>query len=99
VQIFRRNRNALCTQLCHLVAEMPGVEHHAIADDRQCPAHNARRQQGQLIGLITDHQRMAGIMPALKTDDDISLAGEPVDDLALALIAPLRANHCNIGHG
>jgi hypothetical protein len=32
---------------------------------------------------------MAGIMPALKADNDVGLLGEPVDNFAFALVAPL----------
>lgn len=41
---------------------------------------------------------MAGIVPALKTDNGISPAGAPIDDLALAVIAQLRTDHSYIGH-
>ena len=41
---------------------------------------------------------MAGVMPALKADDDIGLLGEPVDDLTFALVSPLGADHDNICH-
>jgi hypothetical protein len=41
---------------------------------------------------------MAGIVAALEPDDDVGLLGEPINDLAFALIAPLRANHDDICH-
>ena len=41
---------------------------------------------------------MSRIMAALKADDDVGLLGEPVDDLALAFVAPLGADHDNIRH-
>ena len=41
---------------------------------------------------------MAGIMAALKADDDVGLLGQPIDDLAFALVAPLGADHDNICH-
>ena len=93
LQVLRGNFHALPAQLGNLVAEVPRIEHHAIADDRQGAAHNARGQQAQLIGLVADDQRMPRIMPALKADNDIGAAGKPIDNLALALIAPLRANY------
>ena len=37
-------------------------------------------------------------MAALEADDDIGLLGEPVDDLAFALVAPLGADHHDIRH-
>jgi hypothetical protein len=41
---------------------------------------------------------MAGIVASLKADDDVGLLGKPIDDLAFALIAPLRANYDDICH-
>jgi len=41
---------------------------------------------------------VAGIMAALEADDDVSLLGQPIDDLALALVAPLGADHDNVCH-
>src|SRR5204863_2890132 len=41
---------------------------------------------------------MSSIMAALKADDDVGLLGEPVDNLALAFVAPLRTDHDHIGH-
>jgi hypothetical protein len=45
-----------------------------------------------------DDQRVAGIMAALKANHDVGPLAQPVDDLTLALIAPLRADHGDIGH-
>ncbi|MNC87362.1 hypothetical protein D3C83_30830 [compost metagenome] len=39
-----------------------------------------------------DHQRVAGVVPALEAHHALRAVGEPVDDLALALVAPLRAD-------
>src|SRR3546814_17188990 len=41
---------------------------------------------------------MAGIVAALEADDRVGAAGQPVDDLALALVAPLRPDDGNICH-
>jgi hypothetical protein len=35
---------------------------------------------------------------ALEADHDIGLLREPINDLAFALVAPLRADYDNIGH-
>ena len=75
------------------------VEDHTVADDRElAAAHHAGRQQRQLVDLAIDHQRVAGIVAALETHHDIGALGQPVDDLAFALIAPLRADDHHIGH-
>jgi len=39
-----------------------------------------------------DHERMAGVVPALKPHDDVRLGGEQIDDLSLALVAPLKTD-------
>src|SRR4030095_1257314 len=41
---------------------------------------------------------MARIMAALEADHDVGLLRQPIDDLALALIPPLRAHHHHIRH-
>jgi len=41
---------------------------------------------------------MAGIVTALEAHDDVGLLRQPVDDLALPLVAPLGADDDNIGH-
>ena len=65
-------------------------QHHAIADvARHAGAHDARRDQLQGRLLAGDDERMAGIVSALKTYHPLRMIGQPVDDLALALIAPL----------
>ena len=60
--------------------------------------HHAGRQQRQLVGHAVDDQRMAGVVAALEANDDVGLLRQPVDDLALALVAPLRADHHHIRH-
>ncbi len=75
-----------------LLDQMPRVQHDAVADHRQlAAAHHARGQRVQLVDLAVDHQRVARIVPALKARDHIGALGQPVDDLALALVAPLGA--------
>ena len=98
-QIFRADGDALALQLGDLVEERLRIDHHAVADHRQFrrPQH-ARRQQRQLVGLAVDDQGMAGIVAALEAHDDVGLLRQPVDDLALPLVAPLGADDDNIGH-
>ena len=75
-----------------------GIHHDAVADDAQLAAHQPGGQQRQLVGLVADHQRMAGVVAALEPHDHVGSAGEPVHDLSLALVAPLGADHGDIGH-
>ncbi len=99
-QITRRHRHALLAQGLDLGQQRPGIDHHAIADDRELAlAHDAGGQQAQLVGDVADDQRVAGIVAALEADHDIGALRQPVDDLALALVAPLGADDGDIGHG
>jgi hypothetical protein len=41
---------------------------------------------------------MAGVIPALKTGDYVGFFGVKVNNFSFALIAPLSAYNCNIGH-
>jgi hypothetical protein len=41
---------------------------------------------------------MTSIVTALKTDHDIRALGQPVDDLALAFVAPLRSDDDHVSH-
>jgi hypothetical protein len=52
----------------------------------------------ELVGLVADDQRVPGIVAALESARRIGAARQPVDDLALAFIAPLGADHGYICH-
>ena len=52
----------------------------------------------ELVGLAADHQRVAGVVAALEAHDDVGALGQPVDDLAFALVAPLGADHHHVRH-
>ncbi|GBD47193.1 hypothetical protein METY_0406 [Methylopila sp. Yamaguchi] len=41
---------------------------------------------------------MARVVAALEADDDVRLLREPIDDLALAFVAPLGADHDDVRH-
>ncbi len=56
-------------------------------------AQHARRDQRQHGLHAVDHERVAGIVPALEPRDGRDTLGQQVDDLALALIAPLGADY------
>ena len=76
------------------------VQHDAVADHRELAgAHHPGGQQRELVDGIADDQRVAGIVAALEAHDDVGLFREPVDDLALALVAPLGADDDHIRHG
>ena len=93
IRFVGRDRHPLPAQLLDLGQQRPGVEHHAVADDAELAGpHDPRGQQRQLVDLAVDHQRVAGVVAALEAGDHVGPLAQPVDDLALALVAPLRAD-------
>ena len=98
-QILARDADAGGAQRTDFLCQRPGIDHHAIADDRKLALpHHAGGQQRKLVGDALDDERMARIVPALKADDDVGALRQPVDDLALAFIAPLRTDDRDIRH-
>ena len=98
-QRLRTDADALPRHGVDFVQQRPGIDHHAVADHGElAAAHHAGGQQAQLVLDAIHHQRVAGIVAALKAHHDVGPAGEPVDDLALALVAPLGAHHRDVAH-
>ncbi len=98
-QIVGAHVDPLFLQAVNFADQCPRVHHHPIADDGQLTAtHNAGRQQAEFVDRAINHQRMTRVMTALKTHHHIGPFGQPVHNLAFALIAPLGANHNNIRH-
>ena len=98
-QIVPADGDALPAHGVDLLEQRPGIDNDAIADDGELARpDDPRRQQRQLVGDLVDDQRVAGIVAALETHHDIGALRQPVDDLALALVAPLRADNHHIGH-
>jgi hypothetical protein len=99
-QALAVDRDALRPQFRRLLDEMPGVDDNAVADHRQLAApHDSGRQQAQLVDHAVDDERMPGVVAALKAHHDIGLLRQPIDDLALAFVAPLGADNHHAGHG
>ena len=63
-----------------------------------CGRSTPEGSSAQLVGLTVDDEGVAGIVAALEAHDDVGLLRQPVDDLALPLVAPLGADDDNIGH-
>ena len=77
-------------QLADLLQQRRRRQYDAIADvHRDARTQDARRDEPQHRLLAADDERVAGIVPALEAHDALRLFGQPVDDLALAFIAPL----------
>ena len=98
-QVLARDGDALAFETLDLVAQRPGIDDDAVADDAELAlAHHARGQQRQLVGVAADDQRVAGVVAALEAHDDIGALRQPVHDLTFALVAPLGADHDNVRH-
>ena len=97
-EIVRSDLDALPLELGDLVAQRPRIEHDAVTDDGQCARNNSGGKERQLVRRAVHDQRVAGIVPSLETDDGIGFLRQPVDDLALAFVAPLSADYGDVGH-
>ena len=93
-----RDFEALGADPVHFGEQRLGVDDDAVADDPELAADEAGGQQGELVGLVADDERVAGVVAALEADDDLGAAGQPVHDLAFAFVAPLGADHGDVGH-
>src|SRR3546814_4559687 len=60
LEVVGRDLHPLPLQLRHLVAEVPGVQHDAVADHRQRAAHDAGGEQRELVDLLPHDQRVTG---------------------------------------
>ena len=75
------------------------VDHHAVADHAALArVEDPRGDQVQLPLLALAHDRVPGVVAALKAHDRVGLLGEQVGDLPLSLIAPLGADYHDSGH-
>ena len=77
-------------ELVELVEQHLRVDDAARADHRRLAGDDAARRLADLERLAADDDRVPGVRAALVAADDIGFLGEQVDDLALALVAPLR---------
>jgi hypothetical protein len=83
----------------HLLEERGRVDHDAVADQAALVrAQDPGRHQVEDDGVAVDDHAVAGVRAALVARDQVVLGGEHVDDLALALVAPLGAEHHRARH-
>ena len=73
------------------------IDDDAVADDaRHAVVQDARRDEMQHELLAFDVYRVTGVVATLVARHDREVRRQQIDDLALALVAPLRAQHCKI---
>jgi hypothetical protein len=77
-----------------LAGEHLRVDDDAVADDAALAlVEDAAGDQVQGELLAVAHDRMAGVVAALEADDGVGSLGKEIDDLPLALVTPLGADH------
>jgi hypothetical protein len=84
-------------KLIDFLEERLRIDDNAVADHAgdACVQHAGRDQmQHELLSL--DEHRVPGVVAALRAGDDLKAWREQVDDLALALVAPLGAEHDHV---
>ncbi len=89
--------DAVPGQLVDLGEERLRIDDDAVADDAgDAGMQDARRDQPQDELRAVDVDGVAGVVSALVPRDDREMRRQQIDDLALAFIAPLRAENCEI---
>ena len=87
------NLDARSAQGIYFLQEGKGIEHHSVADDAAAAfAQHAAGNQLQDELFAVDGDRVSGIMAAGITRHHVEALREHVNDLALALVAPLGAD-------
>ena len=91
-------RDAPCVELVELLDEDPGIDDAARAQHALLAPEDPRRHVPELVRLALGDDRVAGVGAALVAADEVGMLGEQVDDLALPLVPPLRADDDCGGH-
>ena len=90
---------ALLLEVFDLAEEDLRVEDDTVADDAALAGvQDAGRDQVQNDVLVTDHERMSGIVAALVADDLLGVFGVDVNNLPFAFVAPLGADNDDVCH-
>ena len=87
-------------QTGNFLEQLAHRQHHAIADVALDPGtHDATGDQVKRGLDPIDHQRVARVVATLEAHHALGRFGQPVDQLALALITPLGAHHDHVAPG
>ena len=90
---------AAALEVVELLDHDPRIDDAAGPDRRRLAGDDAGRDLADLVGLAVDDDRVPGVRPTLVAADEVGVLGEQVDDLALALVAPLRTDDHGGRHG
>ncbi len=97
-QVVRRHRQPELGHPPDFREQRFGVERHPVADHAALAAHDAARQQRELVRVAADDQRVARVVPAVVACDEIGLCRQPVHDAPLAFVTPLGAHDHHVRH-
>ena len=92
-------RDAAPLEVVELFDEDAGIDDAAGAEHALLAPEDARGHVLELVGLAVGDDRVAGVGTALVAAHEVGMLGEQIDDLALALVSPLRADDDCRGHG
>lgn len=91
--------NAALVHLGDLFQQYRGIYHHAAAYKANgLGIEYPRRQEVQLIHLISVYHGVTRVVSAARANDQIRLSRHYVNDLALAFVAPLRSDYDPCAH-
>jgi hypothetical protein len=94
------DRVAALAEGVDLLEELPRVDDDAVPDDvEDLRPDDPAREEAERELLRPDLDRVPRVRAAVEPDDEVRLLREDVDDLALPLVAELRANDNGAGHG
>ncbi len=83
----------------HLLDEGGRMDHHPAADHAAAARVKDAGGNGvEHVLLASHHHGVAGVVAALVAHHHVDVRRDDVDDLALALVAPLRADHHDVRH-
>ena len=93
----RTNFDTAAFQFLDFGKQVVDVKHDTVADVAvHAGANDSRGNQVELVDLVAHNKRMACIVTALEAHDALCVISQPIDNLALALIAPLSSNYDDI---
>ena len=90
----RAHIHAFLLQLLDFLPQGLQRQHHSIANQAlNAGLQYACRDQVEDRFFAIDDQRVAGIVPALETDNGVCVTTQEIDDFALTLVSPLGAQN------
>ena len=87
------NRNSQLAQTIDLAKQRDRVDNDTVSNHANLAAsQNSRGDQVKNVFNATMEDGVSGVIPALASNNDVSLRGKHVDNLTFTFVAPLRSN-------